>query len=140
MMISERIDRLAAAVLGISSALLLLAGGNLLFAAWLSSTRHQTFWASFWAAGGVAFVGWGVMSLLGLARQIPAPAIDRMRLLLQLGALALALAGIAWPIQTEIRWRRTGDFEAYGVVIGLIMLAQGVTALGWLGRPRGDAR
>jgi hypothetical protein len=139
MTISERIDRLAPALLGISSVLLVLAGGNLLFAAWLFSTRHQLFWTSFWAAGGVAFVGWGLMSLLDLAKRIPAPAIDLLRPLLKLGAIVLALAGIAWPILTVIRWRQTGDLEAYGVVIGLIMLAQGVAAYGWLERPRGDA-
>jgi hypothetical protein len=119
--------------------LLVLAGGNLLFAAWLFSTRHQLFWTSFWAAGGVAFVGWGILSLLELAKKIPAAAMDLMRPLLKLGALVLALFGIAWPIMTVIRWRQTGDLEAYGVVIGLIMLAQGAAAFWWLGRPRGDA-
>jgi hypothetical protein len=139
MTIAERLDRFAAALLGTSSALLVLAGGNLLFAAWLSSTRHQLFWTTFWAVAGVAFVGWGILSLLELAKKIPAPAVDLMRPLLQLGALALVLGGIAWPIQTGIRWRRTGDFEAYGAVIGLIMLAQGAAALWRLARPRGEA-
>jgi hypothetical protein len=30
----------------------------------------------------------------------------------RLAAPLLARAGAAWPIDTEIRWRRTGDFEA----------------------------
>jgi len=136
MTISERIARLAAPLLGISSVLLVLAGGNLFFAAWLFSTRGQRFWALFWSGGGAAFVAYGIVLLLDLARRISAPAMKLMRPLLKLGALVLALLGAAWPILTEIRWRQTGDFEAYGVVIGLIMLAEGVTAFGWLQWPR----
>jgi hypothetical protein len=49
------------------------------------------------------------------------------------------LVGALWPIQTEIRWRHTGQFEAYGVVIGLIMVAHGVAVLGWLARSRREA-
>ena len=139
MAITERILRLAAALLRISSLFLILAAGNLVFAAWLFFTRHQPYWALFWAGGAVAFVAYAVVSMLALAKRIPTPVMEWMRPVLQLGAVLLALAGAAWPVQTEIRWRQTGDFEAYGVVIGLIMLAQGVTAYEWLGRPRGDA-
>ena len=132
MTLLERILRLAAALLGISSLLLILAAANLVFAAWLFFSRHQPFWALFWAGGAVAFVAYAVVSMLALAKRIPTPVLDGLRPVLLLGAVLLALAGAAWPIQTEIRWRQTGDFEAYGVVIGLIMLAQGVAAFVWL--------
>jgi len=130
-MIRERMVRLAAAALGISSVFLILAALNLLFAGWLFFTRDIPFWAWFWSVNGALFLAYGAGSLLALARRIPAPALDVARPIHVLGAVLLALAGAAWPIVTEIRWRRTGDFEAYGVVIGLIMLATGVAALAW---------
>jgi hypothetical protein len=136
MTVSERITRLAGPLLGVTSVLLILAAGNLFFAAWLFATRHQTFWASFWAAGGTAFVAYAIVSLLDLAQLVAAPAMELLRPLLKLGAIALVLTGAAWPIMTVIRWRQTGDLEAYGVVIGLIMLAQGVAAYAWLARRR----
>ena len=132
MTVSERIVRLAAPVLGACSVLMILAASNLLFAGWLFFTRGTTFWATFWTASGAALAAYGVVSLLALARRIPAPLMDAARPVLMTGAVLLALAGAAWPIQTEIRWRRTGDFEAYGVVIGLVMLAEGVAAFTWL--------
>jgi hypothetical protein len=132
----ERIAVLAAPILGVTSVLLLLAGGNLFFAAWLFATRHQAFWASFWAVGGTALVAYALLSLLDLEQLIAAPAMALLRPLLRLGAVALALAGAAWPVMTVIRWRQTGDLEAYGVVIGLIMLAHGIAAFVWLARPR----
>ncbi len=136
MSLTERIVRLAAILLGISSTLLILAAGNLFFGAWLFSTRHEPFWALCWTAAGIAFVAYGVVSLLDLGRRIAAPAMDLMRPLLKLGAIALALTGVAWAVQTEILWQRTGDFEAYGVVIGLIMAVDGAAAFWWLERPR----
>ena len=128
--------RLAAAGFGAFSALLILAAGNLFFAGWLSFTRDNPFWAAFWTVGGTAFAAYGIVGLFALARRIPAPALDVFRPVLMAGAVLLALAGAAWPIDTEIRWRRTGDFEAYGVVIGLIMLAEGVAAFAWLALAR----
>ena len=133
---ARRIAPVAARLLGISSVLLVLAGGNLLFAAWLSLARERLFWASFWATSGILFIAYGVACLLAVTKLAPGPAMTLLRPPLTLGAIALVLAGAAWPVQTEIRWRRTGDFEAYGVVIGLVMLAQGITALGWLARSR----
>ena len=64
--------------------------------------------------------------------------MELLRPLLKLGAIALALAGPAWAVDTEIRWQRTGDFEAYGVVIGLIMAVEGAAAFWWLEQPRRD--
>ena len=136
MPLAERIVRLAAIFLGISSTLLILAAGNLFFAAWTFSTRHEPFWVICWTAAGIAFVAYGVVSLLDLGRRIAAPAMELMRPLLKLGAIALALTGVAWAVQTEILWERTGDFEAYGVVIGLIMAVDGTAAFWWLERPR----
>ena len=132
---TERIVRAAAALLAVTSVLLILAAGNLFFAAWFFSTEQKWFWALCWTAGGLAFAAYGIVTLLGLARRIAAPAMDLLRPVLKLGAITLALVGAAWPIQTEIRWQETRDFEAYGVVIGLIMLAQGVAAYWWLERP-----
>ena len=110
MSLAERVVCLAAIFLSISSTLLILAAGNLFFAAWLFSIRHEPFWALCWTAAGIAFVAYGVVSLLDLGRRIAAPAMDLMRPLLKLGAIALALTGVAWAVQTEILWQRTGDF------------------------------
>jgi hypothetical protein len=132
MTLPDRILRLAAPLLGFFSVLLILAAGNLFFAAWLFFARDRQFWAWFWAAGGAVFVSYAAVTMLALARRIPPPMLDVARPVLQLGAGLFALAGAAWPVQTVIRWRQTGDLEAYGVVIGLIMLAEGVAAFVWL--------
>ena len=139
MTLTERIVRLAAPLLGACSVLMILAASNLFFAGWLFFTRGTTFWATFWTVAGAALAAYGIVSLLALARRLPAATMDLVRPVLMTGAVLLALAGAAWPIQTGIRWRRTGDFEAYGVVIGLVMLAEGVAAFAWLALARREA-
>jgi len=138
MTLTARILRLAAPLLGICSVLMILAATNLFFASWLF-VRDRPFWALFWAGGGAAFVVYAVVTLLALAKRIPAQVFDAVRPVLLLGAALLALAGAAWPIQTELHWRQTGDLETYGVVIGLIMLADGVASLVWLTMSRREA-
>jgi len=76
MSLVERIIRLVPGLLGISSVLLILAAGNLFFAAWLFSTRHEPFWALCWTAAGIAFVAYGVVSLLDLG-QVPCELAQR---------------------------------------------------------------
>jgi drug/metabolite transporter (DMT)-like permease len=128
------VRRAFATTLALSSALLVLSAGALFFGAW--TVRDRPFWPLFWGAGGAAFLAYGIVTLLALANRIPALAMELVRPVLQLGAILLALVGAAWPVQVVIRWRQTGDLEAYGVVIGLIMLAQGIAAFAWLMRPR----
>ncbi len=91
---------------------------------------------AFWGASGVAFVAYGVVMLIDLARGLPNPVRELLLPFLKLGAIALVLAGAAWAVQTETRWQQTGDFEAYGVVIGFIMAVHGTAVFWWLERPR----
>ena len=136
MSIVERSAKVVAAVLGVSSVLMILAGFNLLFASWLFWTRQQPLETLFWGVGGVAFIAYAIAILLELARREPDPRRELLLPLLKLGAIALVLAGPAWVVQTELQWRRTGDFEAYGGVIGCIMAIHGIAAFWWLERPR----
>jgi len=138
MSLVQRIAGLAGGLLGVASVLLVLAAGNLFYAAWTFSTQHQPFWALSWAAAGVAFVAYAALILMGLAHATQPSAMDLLRPLLKLGAIALALVGAAWAVQTGIRWQQSGDFEAYGVVIGLIMAVDGAAAFWWLEQPRRD--
>ncbi|HEY2956064.1 MAG TPA: hypothetical protein VGK89_12540 [Candidatus Eisenbacteria bacterium] len=138
MSLEQRIARFATAVLGAASVLLVLAAGNLFFAAWLFSTRHQWPLALGWAAAGATFVAYAALILLDLSRRVAATLMSLLRPLLKLGAIALALAGVAWAVDTEVRWQRSGDFEAYGVVIGLVMAVEGAAAFWWLEQPRSE--
>ncbi len=134
----QRSRRLFATALGLSAALLALSALNLLYAAALFWSRHQIFWALFWTLSACGFMAHAAGTGLALSRGVAEPWMELVRPLLKLGAIALALAGAAWAVQTVVRWERTGDFEAYGVVIGLVMVLHGAIAFVWLSQPPRD--
>ena len=131
---TERITRIAGALLGVCSVLLILSAGVLFYAAW--TTRHEPFWVVFWGGNALLFIAYGVVCLLDVASGGAPGPFDAIYPLLKLGAILLALTGAAWPVMTVIRWERTGDLEAYGIVVGLVMLAHGIASACWLWRPR----
>src|SRR2546426_10008277 len=109
MTLTARILRLAAPLLGICSVLMILAATNLFFASWLF-VHDRPFWALFWAGGGAAFVVYAVVTLLALAKRIPAQVFDAVRPVLLLGAAMLALAGAAGPDPNQDRRGHTRGF------------------------------
>jgi hypothetical protein len=140
MMGVERFRRAVGFVAAVFSMLLMLAGVNLLFACWLFWTRHQFPGAMFWGASGIALIAYGSALILELARGPDDPRRGPRRAMLRAAAIVLTIAGVAWAIQTEAHWRTTGEWEAYGVVIGAIMAIEGAAAFGWTTLPRGVAQ
>ncbi len=101
------------------------------------SRESQFIWAAFRGLGALAFIAFGAATLLFLSRRLAAPARERLRPALLLGSIGAALAGGGWAFDTLVHWQRSGDLEAYGVVLGAVLAAQGCLTFWSLERTAG---
>jgi hypothetical protein len=122
---TERSSGLEVSVTRAASVLLIMAGLVLGYPAVQFAQASRLFWAVFWGLGALAFVGFGVATLLYLSRRLAPPRRALLRPVLLLGSIAAALAGAGWALDTLVRWQHSGDLEAYGVVLGLVLALQG---------------
>ena len=135
-----RVMRLVGSFLTLGAVLLTLSAVALAYGAaatWMEGRRIE---ACLWAAGGAAFVLFGLLAMLEVRGRLQDTLGDRLRPLIKLGAIMLAITGPAWVAHTGVRFQQTGDLEAYGVAIGGLMGLLGVAAYWWLEQPRTASR
>ena len=133
---TERSFGFEASVTRAASVLLIMGGLVLGYPAVQLAQEPRLFWMVFWGLGALVFMGFGVATLLYLSRRLTAPARALLRPMLLLGSIAAALAGAGWALDTLARWQHSGDLEAYGVVLGLVLALQG--SLTFLAVERGE--
>ena len=134
----DRQTRLEASVTRTASVLLIAAGLALAHPAVRFARESHVFWMVFWGLGALAFVGFGVATLLFLSGRLSPLARAWLRPMLMLGSIAASFAGAGWVLDALVRWQHGGALEFQGVVPGLVLALQGSLAFLVVerGRPR----